>query len=426
MVAIASVSPKAETMVERARLTSRFVFEAACPTQGERWIADTKIKGFGLRLWSTKSGGQKAFALRVSDPTSKKIRRTFVPSNTRRASFRNEQDEYGLGDHLDEAREWAQDEIDKIKGRPTKYQTTKVERRAIAKLIRTMTLERAANALLMGLRADNASERYRDRLDKLFARHVPGKIKKTSLENLNPKQLSRALVKANASPGNVRVLRSFISQVLERAVSFDGSLGRFHDEFADEFSTQWERGRDVRYPELRKFPDKKYIEIFSALESDAEYWQQALAIRLYFIFHVPLRRILCAQWKQIHDAYWYPYWPDEKKYWFECREKIEGDALAVLDKIKLIGARNFGASHVWFPSRSPRSTLHIPTVEHAWQRALRKSHVKYYPLREFSRSFREFNNPSYYISFLRQYGAIGRQVQKAAEVSKILTHRQKP
>jgi len=185
-------------MVERARLTPRFVFEAECPTQGERWIADTKIKGFGLRLWSTKSGGQKAFALRISDQTSRKIRRTFDPSKTWRDAFPGEDDKYGLGDFLDEAREWARDEIDRLKGHSTIGDEEKRRHRETTKLVRSLPLGRAANAILIGLKTNGSSQRYIDRLDKLFSNHVPTKLKQTPLINLKPRQVARAIVKAAA------------------------------------------------------------------------------------------------------------------------------------------------------------------------------------------------------------------------------------
>jgi hypothetical protein len=322
-------------MVERAKLTPQLVFEATGPNRGERWLADTKIKGFGLRLWSTKSGGQKAFAIRVSDPNAKKIRRTFDPDNARRTKFdlahSYRENTYGLGEYLEEAREWARDEIDSIKRRPTVEREAWLERLSARQLVQSMTLQRAASALLEGLEANNASEAYRDRLHKLFAVHVPNRIKQTTLKKLDPKQIARALVKAKASPGSVRVLRSFISQIIERSASFNGSPRRFHGEFAEEFAVQWERTRDVRYPELRKLRIEKYHEIFSALEADDTYWQQAMAIRLYFAFGAPLSRVLCGQWKQIHENYWYPYRPAERKYWFECREGIDEKTQALLD-----------------------------------------------------------------------------------------------
>jgi len=253
------------------------LFEAKSPNKGERWIADTKIKGFGLRLWSSKSGGQKAFAVRVSDPDSRKIRRTFDIGNAWRTklefAYSERQSTFELGDYLDEAREWARDEIDRIKRRPTVHDENLLHHRAVGARVRSIPLQQAASSLLFGLKSNGASQRYCDRLDKLFAIHIPEKMRRTPLAKLNPERIARALVKTYASAGNVRVLRSFISQIVERAASFDGALGRFHNKFVEEFSVQWERNRDVRYPELRKFPDEKYQEIFRALESDEIYWQ---------------------------------------------------------------------------------------------------------------------------------------------------------
>ena len=197
-------------MVERAELTAKSVFEVECPEVGERWISDTKVSGFGLRLWSNASGGQKAFAIRISDLDSKKIRKTFDIETAWRTklsfAYSDRDNKFELGEYLDEAREWARDEIDRIKGQPTIHDEQMLEHNAIRKRVRLLTLQRAANAILLGLRANNASQSYLDRLDKLFALHVPETIRLTALGKLNPKQVAKALVNANASAGNVRAL----------------------------------------------------------------------------------------------------------------------------------------------------------------------------------------------------------------------------
>jgi hypothetical protein len=64
-------------MIERAILTKKFVDFAQQPKSGKTWIADTKLKGFDLRLWSTKSGGNRALSIRVLDSNGKPIRKTF-------------------------------------------------------------------------------------------------------------------------------------------------------------------------------------------------------------------------------------------------------------------------------------------------------------------------------------------------------------
>lgn len=411
-------------MVERAKLTSRVVAEAACPLKGERWISDTQLKGFGLRLWSTKSGGQKAFAIRATDCNRKVIRRTFRPKRSRQLAYDQLDGERGPERFLDEARDWAKDEIDRIKGRLTRYQKSWIEHKNTAAHVRTMTLATAAASLHRGLFAAGRSQKYLDRLDKLFAIHVPEKLKHTELAKLNPKAVARALVKAKTSAGNIRVLRSFISQILERDASFDGRLRRFRDQHSREFSVQWERRRKVQFPELNRTPDLTYSRIFQALEADEEYWQQAMSIRLYFAFKCPLKRILGARWQQIHEDHWYPYWPREKVLWLECREQINDDIKLFLNRLCQLIQRDFGKSIFLFPSHYGPNANHITTVENAWRRALRRSRLPYYPLREFSRSFREFNNPSYYIGFLRQYGTHFREINNAANLSKVLQQRE--
>jgi hypothetical protein len=154
------------------------------------------------------------------------------------------------------------------------------------------------------------------------------------------------------------------------------------------------------------------------LESETEYWQQALAIRLYFEFRVPLARILSAEWNQLWDSHWYPYAPTEKELWFECRESLTESAQRILERVRERGAAEFNSSTYWFPTRARRGRGHIRSIDHVWRLALRKSALRHYPLREFSRSYREFNNPSYYISFLRQYKPMLDEALNVAEVSK--------
>jgi hypothetical protein len=409
-------------MARRATLTPRLVFETEAPKTGELWIADTKIRGFGLRLWSTSSGGRKAFAIRASNIDGKIVRKTFNIHEAWQTRFdfaySAREDRFGLGEYLEDARDWARDEIDRIKGRPTVDERVWAEHRAIGRLVQSLPFGKAARSLLSGLRASSTSQRYLDRLDKLFENHIPDELKQTPLAKLKPEQVAKILAKSKLSPGNVRTLRAFVSQILERGASFNGPLGRFQDRFASAFSTEWNKTRKVRYPELNRLSDKKYERLFQILESETEYWQQALAIRLYFEFHAPLARLLSAKWNQLYDSFWYPYAPGEKAFWFECREKLSEDAKGILDRLKKRAAAEFNSSSFWFPSNARRSSGHIQSVDHVWRVASRKCALGYYPLREFSRSYREFNNPSYYISFIRQYKPTFDKALNVAELSK--------
>ena len=47
----------------------------SAPAHGERWIADTEVRGFGVRMWSGNSKG-KSYAIRVKDKNGKMVRET--------------------------------------------------------------------------------------------------------------------------------------------------------------------------------------------------------------------------------------------------------------------------------------------------------------------------------------------------------------
>jgi hypothetical protein len=155
-------------MVTRRYLTKTIVDEAALPNKGEVWIADTGTKGLGLRLWASSRGGGKAFALRVSDKAGKSVRLAYDHTKSWQYGFYGY--EQTLGDFVDEARNWARDEIRQIKGYPSPKQLSRVQHRRIRTKIRKITLARAAEHVLYGMRLRGLSESYIDRLDKLFDR----------------------------------------------------------------------------------------------------------------------------------------------------------------------------------------------------------------------------------------------------------------
>src|SRR5580704_9760279 len=118
-------------MVERRLLTATFVDSVTLPNRGERWIADTRLRGFGLRLWRSTGGEGKAFAIRAIDTKGRQIRRTY-DGEARNEYFPPHQ-RRTLGDALDSARDWAADELCRAKGRPTLREEEDDHRKRISK-----------------------------------------------------------------------------------------------------------------------------------------------------------------------------------------------------------------------------------------------------------------------------------------------------
>jgi hypothetical protein len=125
-------------------------------------IADTRIDGFGLRLWAADSGSRKAYAIRISDLNGSSIRKTFDIRNSWRTGFgAHSGHPPDLGDYLDDAREWARDEIDTLKGQLTLRDENWIRHSGAGSYVRRITLGDAAHSLLSGMRANGRAERVR-------------------------------------------------------------------------------------------------------------------------------------------------------------------------------------------------------------------------------------------------------------------------
>lgn len=404
-------------MVERRLLTPEFVQSVMPPHQGERWIADSKLRGFGLRLWATPNGIGKAFGLRITDKNGKKVRKTFSLRYFDSGSDRE------LNTRLQEARRWAKDQIDASKGRTTLKQDQEERRQRIADRISKMTLLRAARLTLDGMRIQGMSAAYVDRLDKLFSAHIPKPLWSMRLNEVSPKAMACALARMAPSGGNLRILKSFIGQIFNRTTELGGSTTAFMSEFPDQFWRKWRSANKQPFPELLNLTRHDYSLIFARLEAEEERWQQALCIRLFFMLGAPLSRLMDAQWWQIIGDRWYPYLPEEKFYWFESSEYLRPDTIVVLERARIL-CKERSEKRYLFPSPTLPGKP-ITTTLGLWRDALEEVGSRYYPLAEFARHFRSPNNPTYVMHVLRQYGGLMRAEGNAAKVSKELHRRLK-
>lgn len=409
-------------MVERRILTGDFVDEVSPPSKGERWIADTKVKGFGLRLWATKGGGQKSLAIRASDENGRSVRVTFDPYSSR--TYRTDlsldkllgrqHHRFRLGSFLSEARYWAKAEIDFIKGKPfdsSEYelrQESAANREEVAQRVRNLSLEKAAESVIKGLEINGSSESYRDSLFRIFHSFVPSEMKSANLEEITPAALAEAISNPEIRFGNLRTLRTFLGRVFREAGGFCVELQHFSDEFAEVFWPKWQDKceGEVPYPALMEWTRSHYEEIFALLEKEEQYWQQAFCIRLYFAFGVPLTGLMRAQWTQICDGSWFPYQPHERNYWYVYRTPIDEKPKQILDEVALRVKQSFPGSRYWFPSSHGRKFGHIRSVDTVWHQTLNKIGAGYFPLRDAAMRWRPENKPSHNMYIVKRYGHI--------------------
>jgi hypothetical protein len=184
-------------LVERVHLTPELVDAALPPERGERWIGDTDIQGFGLRLRATRSGEGKAFAIRTSSSNGITVRRTFDPKDGSeyRYALLLDRRPGELGSYLASARRWAWSEITRLKGRLSYLEKSESIRVQEAKRKLLSTVQEVADDLLEDMRRRKLSEPHVIRVDKLLSIHLPATIRNAPLADLAANQIARALSK---------------------------------------------------------------------------------------------------------------------------------------------------------------------------------------------------------------------------------------
>jgi hypothetical protein len=377
-------------LIERLHLTSEFINAAIPPERGERWIGDAEISGFGLRLWATRSGEGKAFAIRTAALDGKSVRRTFDPRDSFEYRYAPllgcEPGE--LGSYLASARRWAGYEITRLKGRVSRLEKRENIRIGTAEQTLLSTVQEAAENLFDGMRRRNLSEPYIDRLDKLFSVHLPDTIRSALLAKVTASDIAIALSAADLSPTALRLVRVFIGRIFEEAAPAQPSLLHFTRELGDRLHQLRGERYDLRFPELKDLTEEDYEKIFQRLEAEHIYWQQAMCVRLFFEFWTPFYRLMGARWDGIIDRRWYPYPLSERRLNLRYGGRADGQVAALLDRAHRLGTEKFGPNPYWFPSKFGRKFDHIRTVDTIWRNTLHDIRLRYFPLREVALNYR--------------------------------------
>ncbi|MGB0907445.1 MAG: hypothetical protein ACPGVT_08125 [Maricaulaceae bacterium] len=387
-------------------LTETIVDNAKTPEQGEYWISDTKIRGFGLRVWRSPNGSvKKAYALRIKGASGKTIRKTFSPYQSKLGLWRKLQWRHILGgEHLEleditlgqivhDARLWAQDEIDKVKGRKTYGDGGLVElihitledennhqKSIIQEHIKTYSFAKAKEIQLQRMKTRGVSQTYLDRLDKTFEQLIPSALKSKNLFEIDEDEIRSAILSIKKM-SNLKMLRSFIGQILD--------FPRDHGLNCKISSYDM---RTIYTPEPQNLSSvidepQKLKALFEYLENEEEKWQQAFCLRLYFLMYAPMSKILAARWDQLQVNKYYRRTDNsflyEKLDWVHGKrknslERIEVIAFNILKKAKDHGAERFGRSQYWFPSPSMhRHDDHIKSTSLLWERCLEDLNLEY-------------------------------------------------
>jgi hypothetical protein len=411
--------------VSRNLLTAEYVDGVERPATGELWIADTEIRGFGLRVWASDTSDFKAFAVRKNDRSGRTIRRSFQPwrdgyhwhENWDNPEGKLPYDEHGrtrLGFFIKAARRWARRELDIIAGKKLSDQARAVLDDEYNQMsdhsgaqLSDRTLGHLVDVTLRYGELRGWSESYRDRLRHVFDQFDPDdKIRSARVGDLADGKLAEFIQGYSMPPDNLRLLRSLLKVVLWNVHELGGPAfgqmlpGGFYIPTRRHFYDD----RMEQYLSTRKLDD-----LLGWLRQSKVNWRARSAIALACLFWAPCSRVFRAQWTEIVDNRWLPYGPGERRYWWAKWSRIDEEAYCWL-LLAREGANSEGVhSDFWFPRKSAPD---YPTVnvDHVWFAAMQDLQWRYTTLAEYSARARRW-----------QIGLQLPDKEKQAEIAAILS-----
>ncbi len=374
-------------MVERRILTKDFLKNLEAPVSGERWISDTQIRGFGVRVWSYNGALKFAYAIRRTDLNGKSVRRSLGDREARWHAFglRNRSPwsdapnpfEQELSELLPEARIWAKKEIAIIRGKldsDESYESgvlkDQLDRRRMGNAIKAYTLEDCADEILKRGKVRGWSQAYIDRLSKAFWMFLKEtRCGKKTIEQLADRSLIRMVSRSKLGPGAIRLVRSLLIIIAENVDAIGGPhAGKI-----------FPRNRTIERPSLKErnqFLGSLTLNDFDAFIEHIHHsnfdWRSRVSIELAFHTRVPFSRILRARWSEVHGNIWLPYAATreealrdmEPKPWvfkfpyinweteslWERHATLKGKVLECISIIEAQAQKRNHESDFWFPS----------------------------------------------------------------------------
>lgn len=407
--------------MKRVCLTPEFVNEIEPPERGEIWISDSHVRYFGLRVWSGKRSGGKAFSIRLRDRFGVVVREAYNPERDYSLYGWGEESDKPLGYYLSDARKWAKDRIAYHLGLPTSSdrQRQRWERRR--RTILATRIGDAINRKIAHLQRTSNDHVYVHHIKTMISANVSDDIMESTFKNVHICNLADNISNRSISYGNVKVLRAFIAGVFKDAASSYGVLNYKLESVQRRCHKNLSNRKSPPHPKILNITDDEYGKFFELLEQD-KHWRQSLALRLYFATEARLQPVLRARWSDIIGKTWYPFTPKERALWQGSKQRLGTDALRVLRQIERCHhAENINSPYL-FPS-SNDALKPIKTVQRHWKRWNDILGWHSLPLSHVVLGHKGRANPSY-SSFFYSYFLEFDRPQSVREVSKVAKRRQ--
>lgn len=368
-------------MVRRAYLTEEFVDQLVAPEQGEAWVSDTAIRGFGVRLWCHNGKLSAAYAIRVTAKDGKPVRRTFDQFAQANFHWRlggrvvDENGQIKTSALLEDVRAWASTEIKRLKGQlPTLVEEYEVDqeyrsmRRDVGIYLGRKTLGQLVELVLSARRVRGWTEQYSDRLRHAFNAFDPtDAIRSKTMDELSDGSLTGLVEASELSPGNLRLLRSLLNTVLWNVHQMDGpAIGHVFPE-RRRLQTSFGPSKEEEFTATLARSDINRL--LSVVQDLPFNWRARTCIEACLLFWPPASRTVMGRWSHIVDDVWFPYAPTERKHWEYKWDRIDAAHLACLRRARDAARAEGLVSDYWFPSEGSNNRP-VANVDRAWFAAL--------------------------------------------------------
>jgi integrase len=325
--------------------------------------------------------------------------------------------ERSFGAYLETARQWARDRIAIHQGEPTsedlRIRSWDVRKRRIL----STSLGKAFDQRIAELRKRSRNHSYVDHLDMLVHQHIPIDIRELTFANIPVSELADSITRPSISYGNVKVLRAFVGGVFKAASKDYGPLHGELEALQERCLANLEARTEPPYPAILNITSDDYLRFFALIEEDKA-WRQALAIRLYFATGAKMQQVLAARWSDIVDGTWYPFTPNDRKLWYESRERLSEDAQGVMDLVAACHAKEGLQSPYLFPSKDDAQKP-ITSIQRHWSRFSGVMRWAKLPISHVVLRHRRRTNPSYSLEFIRYYFNFHKDTDGRVAVSKV-------
>lgn len=294
-------------------LTQDIVDGASPINRRELWISDTKVKGFGLRVWRNRNGElRKHFAIRVTDHTGRYIRRSLDFGDA--LSFHYSLDENNshfdtwiesrpetLGQLTESARIWAAAEIRDVKAiGPSQTQISaalkkdKVDHRLwVQSRVKWYTFEKSCDVVLRGVYNRGASLEYCVRLDQLFHKHVPDSLKRKVTRLITAKEITEIFSDKSLSEPTLELLRPLISKCFKIPLAYGIECSFQPSDIPKLVSTVRSNQEEINIFESWTIANQR--DFLSWLLDIEDIWPEALCFLLYLETPAPLSQLKCLE-----------------------------------------------------------------------------------------------------------------------------------